>query len=267
MAKKTYTESEIADLLGRAAQMQALEKTQGHEGLTLEELKAIAVETGIDPQFVEIASAASSNHQKAYGGIPVSTSRSMFVQGTLTDDSWSQMVARFVAEFGGPGEVTQTGARRTWTQGNVKITMEDVSGQVMMNATADWGKDLEMPVAFMIVGAIATLVTAGLAVVSMEWSIGLVAILVGMLGIGAFSSYQNKKAGQQEYLHQQFEAILNHCAVVMQGNEESLLPSGITTESLSEPKIDLSGSGFSGVENGLSSQEKSGPGRQIRGNS
>ncbi len=216
MAKKTYTESEITDIMGHAAKMQALEKTQGHEGLTIEELKAIAVESGIDPQFVEIASSESIDHKNSYAGIPVSISRSMFVQGSLSDAHWDQMVTRFVKEFGGPGEVVQLGLRRIWRQDNIKIVVEEVHGQVMMNATAEWSKELEMPFALTIVGAIATLVTAGLGVVSMEWSIGLVAILVGAIIAGTFSTYQKRKAARQEALRERFTSTLNHCAVVIQ---------------------------------------------------
>ena len=54
MTEKTYTEAEIAEIMGAAARLQAAEGTLGQEGLTLEEIKLAAAEAGIDPRFVEI---------------------------------------------------------------------------------------------------------------------------------------------------------------------------------------------------------------------
>ena len=42
----------------------------------------------------------------------------------------------------------------------------------MLHAETDWGKELELPIALTLVGAITAAVTGGLALVSLEWTIG-----------------------------------------------------------------------------------------------
>src|SRR5690606_14378349 len=57
VAKRTYSEQEVRDVLQRAAelQMHAARRVDNSVGLTLSELEQIAHESGLDPTFVRQA--------------------------------------------------------------------------------------------------------------------------------------------------------------------------------------------------------------------
>ena len=142
----------------------------------------------------------------------------------LTEENWQQMVQQFSRTFGGPGETAVHETQRTWTRDAVQITVEQSGDQLLLHAETNWGKELELPVALTLVGAIATLVTGALALVSLEWMIGVVAMLMAALVVGAFSVYRNRKAAQQGEMQGQFESTLNRCAVLLQGKATPAAP-------------------------------------------
>ena len=226
MGEKIYTESEISAMLGEAARMQALLGASGQKGLTLEEIKAAAAEAGIDPSFVEIASSSVSDQKKTYLGVPTGIGRTMFVQGSLTDERWNQMVNIFMREFGGPGTIETQGSRRSWAFDSYRFTAEETGGQIVLHAESDWGDELELPIALSLVGGIATLVSTGIALVSLEWTIGIVAALMMLLVVGSFSTFKSRRRLKQEQHLASLETLLNQCAVILQEDGEKSLNSG-----------------------------------------
>ena len=199
--------------------MQAIEGTRGQEGLTLDEIKHVASEAGIAPEFIDVASSGTSDERKAYMSIPTGVSRSIFVRGSLTEEAWTQMVGQFMRTLGGPGEVETTSNRRTWTRGATRITAEETGGQVVLQAEADWSKDLELPIALSLVGSIATLMMGITAFAAWEGSLGLIAMFLATLVSVSFASYRKKRMVRQEETLTLFESTLNRCAVLLQGKE------------------------------------------------
>lgn len=215
MQGKTYTEAEVAALLGRAARLQSAGSPSAHEGLTLEEVKTAAADAGIDPQFVELAAAVSTDHAPSSWSIPTGVGRSLVVRGALTDDRWNQMIAVFARELGGPGETDVQGTRRRWSRGAVRVTAEETGGQTVLHAETNWGKDLELPIALTIVGAIAAATWGGLALVSLEWTIGVLAALFTLGVAGSFSAYRNRMARKQERHRSTLASTLDRCAAIL----------------------------------------------------
>ena len=218
MQNKTYTESEISDIISQAARLQAIEGTIGQEGLTLDEIKEAAVEAGIDPQFVDIASSVSSNHKKAYWSIPTAINRSMFVRGRLTDEAWGHMVNHFVRTFGGPGKTEVKEGRRSWKRDFYSFTVEERGDQLVLHAEADWSKELELPFALSIVGMIATMMIGMVAFLAEELGFGVVFLIMATLVSGFFVTYRNRQQARQEKTRQLFEATLNRSVILIQSN-------------------------------------------------
>ena len=224
MKNKTYTEAEISDIISQAVHLQAIEGTIGQEGLTLEEIKQVAAEAGIAPQFIEIASSASANHKKAFLTIPTAISRSVFVNGELTNEAWDKMVHQFVRAFGGPGETRVQPQKRSWTRDNTRFTAEQVGDQFVLHAEADWSKELEIPIAFTIVGAIAAVMLSLVGLLAAEWGIGLIALVFGIAVAGFFSTFRSRRVNRLNEMTQRFEMTLNRCIVLAQGTTEQLSP-------------------------------------------
>ena len=221
MNDKTYSEEEVSDIIGQAARLQALEGTAGRQGLTLAEIKQVAREAGIDPRFIEISSSQTSEYRKETWSLPTQTSRSMFIEGELSDEAWNSMVRSFMATFGGAGEVDVQGARRTWKRDAIRITAEESGGMVSLIAEADWGSELELPIAFLIVGSIATVMLGLVSVLSGEPGLGMIVLLLSLLIGGSFAMYRKKRIAKQEALLQTFETTLNASSMLLGNSLEN----------------------------------------------
>lgn len=100
MADRTYTEKEVAILLERAAEMQALEarRREHRPGLTLDELASVAGDAGLDPSLLRMAAAELDQpHHTLSRSNSGLTSTHVFVErrvpGTLTPELWEDVVA------------------------------------------------------------------------------------------------------------------------------------------------------------------------------
>ena len=221
MEKKSYSEDEIAAIMGNAARLQAVQGVQGKEGLTLEEIKAAAADAGIEPGFIEVASSEVATHKQSYLSLPTAINRTQIVRGQLSEERWISLVGQFVRAFGGPGNVEIQGNRRIWTQDGVRITVEEMGDQIIFTAQENWGKGLELPIAFFLVGLFATLAMALLSVTSLESSIIMATLGMAFLLFGSFFTYRKRKAQRQDRTLEKFDSVLNKCAMLLQ--DEHLL--------------------------------------------
>ncbi|CAN5186330.1 hypothetical protein BH23BAC3_BH23BAC3_08370 [soil metagenome] len=98
MSQRTYSEKEVAEIIKRAAELETGKSAREHDnrpGLSLEELSAIAVEAGLDPENVrEAARQLSSPAKKSHSTIArddVVAER--WVTGELTDELADLVIA------------------------------------------------------------------------------------------------------------------------------------------------------------------------------
>ncbi|RMH59952.1 MAG: hypothetical protein D6685_10715 [Bacteroidetes bacterium] len=119
---RLYGDQEIRAILRRAAERQHLDPAppQHREGLTLEELQQVAAEAGIEPAHVEAAIAEiERTPPEARGvqvwGAPMHVEREGFIEGTVPDPAWEEMVAALQQAYNGPGEVRRIGRTREWS--------------------------------------------------------------------------------------------------------------------------------------------------------
>jgi hypothetical protein len=131
MTERRYGEDEVREILTLATTGDV--RDQSHvtesEGLTLNDLKRIGLEVGIDP--VRIAQAASKLDVRGKSaavrrsfGMPVGISRVVALPRSPTDREWEQLISVFRSGFGAQGVATTSGGMRQWSHGNLHISVE-----------------------------------------------------------------------------------------------------------------------------------------------
>jgi hypothetical protein len=123
--RRLYSEPEIRDILQRAAKMQDEATARPTSGLSADELEHIGEEVGIDPRFIREALAARaaqdtplSEHNeasRAFWGAPASLEIERVVEGEVTEDEWTEIVARLRRTYGGPGRQERLGRAFEWS--------------------------------------------------------------------------------------------------------------------------------------------------------
>jgi hypothetical protein len=163
MADRRYSDDEISAIFRRATEVQQRAPQQQlpqNEGMSLAELQSIGREAGIAPELV--AQAARELDQPALPrvsrlfGIPTGVARTIRLERRLTDDEWDALVVRLRDTFQARGSITEQGAFRTWSNGNLHVLVEpNGEGQTVRFRTTHGNSR-----AFMITGVVMTAVTA-----------------------------------------------------------------------------------------------------------
>jgi|GEM_PF-2818506 len=132
MADRRYSDKEVGEILKIAAEMQAgLAGAGTAEGVTLEELKRVAAEVGMDPENVELA--AREIRSNPPDGSRNSLLLERTLRGELTEEAWEDLVTELRRYTGKRGRTEQNGNAREWV-GHLGI------GSVMLSVTNQRGK-------------------------------------------------------------------------------------------------------------------------------
>ena len=146
-----YSERDAADLLRRAALLQARRDHTGGPGLSLEEIKHAAQAAGIDPKLVEQAALGAGNDappSEPFLGIQTGARRTRIVPGSVSDAEWGKMVAALRRGLGGTGEVETIGGVREWRRAPYRVILEPEGETTRITASAGWRHDAVGPIAF-----------------------------------------------------------------------------------------------------------------------
>ena len=181
--------------------------------LTLSEVKAAAAEAGIDTRFVDLAASTGSAQDQMYAGLPIGRARSVTVDHALTDATWQQMVGVFGRTFGGPGEVSVQGAQRRWSRAGITMTADALGHQTVVHAEAR--RNIDLPFAGLIVAFAAALMVSMVALASLEWTVGVAAVLLMALVVGGYMRAKTGGHRQLDETDQQMQTALNQCAALM----------------------------------------------------
>lgn len=171
-------------------------------GLTLAQLQEVGEEVGISPESIARA-AAALDHPIAPGpqarilGLPVSVSRTMALPRELSDREWDQLVARLRETFQAKGRVEGHGGIRSWSNGNLLVTVEpDDHGQRLRMQTrkGEAGPTVGMGLVATLMGLV---ITTG---VSLPGGVLILAWGVGALAFTALRlpRWARTRAGQME---------------------------------------------------------------------
>ena len=131
MSERRYAENEVREIFTLATTAGLREPSLPSEsgGLTLDELKRIGQEAGIEPARVAHAAERLDSRGKPAPvrrsfGLPVGVSRVVDLPRAPTDREWERLISEFRSTFGAHGRATTTGGLREWSHGNLHISVE-----------------------------------------------------------------------------------------------------------------------------------------------
>jgi hypothetical protein len=137
MTDRHYDDDEVAEIFRVAAEgSETSERSESRalagrsaNGLTLDDLQAIAREVGIAPDAVERA-ARSLDRPRAEPvsrrllGLPIGVQRTVVLDRRLTDAEWELLVVELREVFGARGTMRAQGSLREWRNGNLHAYLE-----------------------------------------------------------------------------------------------------------------------------------------------
>lgn len=130
---RVYNEKEIQDLLRQAAALQSA-KRDFTTGLTLDEIRRVAEEAGIDPHFVEQAALGTPlprKQQKAgFWGGAYKLEAERVVGHEVDAEEWGEMVHEIRRAFNTTGDVRQVGRGFEWLYGYLQLGSSYIYGHV-----------------------------------------------------------------------------------------------------------------------------------------
>ena len=148
---RIYSEKEVAEILKRASEQTRVHDQEPSIGLTIDELRKIGRESGIDPDAIERAAldldvgGTESGQTNIWGG-PFEFSRDVIFDRELGPDDWEAMLPAIRKEFGDPGVVQQRGSVFEWTCSGRKaaathVSMHPANGRTRLHFY--WSNDAE----------------------------------------------------------------------------------------------------------------------------
>lgn len=119
--QRLFTDQEISAVLKRAAELQQTQGQSTAHGLTRSEIEHAAQEVGIDPRWVEVAvreldqDRLTQEEQRWHiWGAPMRFERERWVEGELSTDDWSDVVAEIRRTTNKAGDLEQIGSHLEW---------------------------------------------------------------------------------------------------------------------------------------------------------
>lgn len=248
MAKRTYSEQEIRDILGQAAERQeaARRAAEGaRSGLTLEELQAVAAEAGIAPEFV--AAAAMNRRPPAAEeqrilGVPATARRSRLIPGGVSDAAWAAFVREARDHFKRRGIAEELGDVREWvgTYGGesggsyaVHLTVQPEGDGTRVTLAQDYKEALTVGVALPAILALIGVVGLLMGDRPDGGIVGAWLVALGLAVMAAIGLWGRVQVPRQE---RRFEAFLDRLELLAQQ-----APEGASTgaEGRAAPALDL----------------------------
>ncbi len=130
---RLYDEEQIGAILKRAAEKSADDDSHIDTGLSLEELKRLGAEAGLDPALIaeaaiELTLPKAKDRKSNFWGGPYSFSEEITISREIVADDWEEMLPEIRRHFGDPGVVSMRGSTFEWTP--THNIFAEVSGHV-----------------------------------------------------------------------------------------------------------------------------------------
>lgn len=131
MTERHYNDDEVAAIFRAATEGSNSRALPGGstDGLTLQDLQAIARDVGISPSAVSHA-AHSLDHvrepvvSRTFLGFPIAVQRTIAFDRRLTDAEWELLVVELRQVFHARGTMRAQGSMREWSNGNLQALLE-----------------------------------------------------------------------------------------------------------------------------------------------
>jgi hypothetical protein len=135
-----FSDREITRILQRAAELQERDRERGVScsdlvaGLSLDELKVIAPEVGIDPRYIEAALAERASLEAKgsrfyFWGAPAASEIERIVPGELSPSEWETLVEQMRRATGRVGEAGTLGQSLEWTSERHHLSVRPKGGR------------------------------------------------------------------------------------------------------------------------------------------
>ena len=144
---RIYSQDEVREIIRRAADATAERERQESEssGLTLTDLRDLAVSTGIDPDVMADAARSLDRDvdepfEKRILGLKISAAHAVRLAGPFTDEDWQALVADCRRTFGAKGKLTDVSGLREWSNGNLHVLVEPAGDDVIIRMRTHKGQ-------------------------------------------------------------------------------------------------------------------------------
>lgn len=118
MKERLYSEKETGALIQKAFELQQKEDAEGGYGLTEQELRKLAAEMGIRPQFLEDALQIQNTKEPTktfhVWGAPLRVTQEKVIEGIVSEELWEEMVHKLRFAYKNQGRVERVGNTRDW---------------------------------------------------------------------------------------------------------------------------------------------------------
>jgi len=225
MTERRYEENEVREIFSLATSSTmggirdgSLPAEQG--GLTLDELKRIGQDAGIEPGRVAEAAAALDTRGKPAPvrrsfGMPVGVSRVVDLPRAPTDREWEQLIAEFRTTFGTQGRATTSGGLRDWSHGNLHISVEPTARgeQLRLSTLKDDG--IALNGLGTVLGGMAVLFSAVVAATGKPDKALVILALFGGMSLAAFATNLLRLPRWARERERQMEALAEHAVKLL----------------------------------------------------
>ena len=118
--RKLFSEKEVGRILKRATELHEAEGPADTMGLSLDEVRQIATEMGVDPRYVaaamaEVEQGGNDDERFYWLGAPVSYEMERVVEGEVSEEQWVEMVEAMRRSFKLFGANSKVGRMFEWT--------------------------------------------------------------------------------------------------------------------------------------------------------
>ena len=217
MSTRRYGDDEVREIFSLAATGGTGDRSLPAEsgGLTLDELRHIAREAGIDPARVAQAAVSLDARGKTAPvrrllGLPIGLSRVVDLPRAPTDREWEQLISEFRTTFGALGHVTSSGGLREWSNGNLHICVEPTEHGEQLRLGTLKDDAIALNVLASVMGVMALIMSAVVAAAGKPEKALVVLSMFGGIAIAAFGANVLRLPRWARERERQMEAIAEH---------------------------------------------------------
>jgi hypothetical protein len=222
MNERRYSDEEVREIFSLAADGGTRDQSLPAEsdGLTLDELRRIGQEAGIEPARV----AQAAERLDARGrvapvrrslGMPVGVSRVVDLPRAPTDREWEQLVSEFRTTFGTQGRTTTTGGLHDWSQGNLHLSVEPTEHGEQLRLSTLKDDAMALNVLGSVLGVMSVLMGAVVAAAGKPEKALIVLGMFGGMALAAFGANLLRLPKWARKREQQMEAIAEHAVKLL----------------------------------------------------
>ena len=184
-------------------------------GLTIDELRHIAREAGIDPARVTQAAARLDARGRPAPvrrvlGLPIGLSRVVDLPRAPTDREWEQLISEFRTTFGAPGHATSSGGLREWSHGNLHICVEPTERGEQLRLGTLKDDAIALNVLAGLMGGMALLMSAVVTAAGKPEKALVVLVMFGGIALAALGANVLRLPRWARERERQMEAIAEH---------------------------------------------------------